>query len=104
MKTMTQPELIANIQAKMGDGAPPRHLIKNVLEALSEVCHEQVAAGVAVTIPNVTRIKTIKRAPTPERKTVNPVTREPMTIAAKPETTRIKVSVLKGLKNAVKNA
>jgi nucleoid DNA-binding protein len=54
-----------------------------------------------VVVPGLVKLRTVKKAPTKERQGINPFTKEPMTIPAKPATKKIRATPLKGLKDIV---
>jgi len=103
-KNLSQPELVTEIQAKLGDKAPSKADIAATLRALATVCHEQVRAGLTVTVPEIARIKAVRKAATAARQGINPLTKKPLTIAAKPESTKVRVSPVKTLKVAISGA
>lgn len=52
-------------------------------------------------IPELMQIKVVRKAATAERQGINPFTKEPMVIKAKPAKNVVKVTPLKGLKGMV---
>lgn len=54
------------------------------------------------TLPGLLKIKRVEKAATKARPGINPVTREPITIKAKPKRTVVKALPLKALKEMVK--
>lgn len=100
-KTLSQSDLVTEIQFKLGDKPPTKADITATLHALAAVCHEQVRAGVTVTVPEIARIKAVRKAATAARQGVNPLTKKPLTIAAKPESTKVRVSPVKTLRVAI---
>jgi nucleoid DNA-binding protein len=55
----------------------------------------------AFVLPGLLQIKVVRKPATPERKGVNPFTKEEMVFKAKPAKNVVKVSALKGLKDLV---
>jgi nucleoid DNA-binding protein len=55
-----------------------------------------------VTIPGLLKIKKAEKGPTPARQGINPLTKQPIMIKAKPKRTVVRVLPLKGLKEMVK--
>jgi len=55
----------------------------------------------AFTIPGLMKIKVVRKPATPERKGINPFTREETVFKAKPARNVVKVTPLKGLKDLV---
>jgi nucleoid DNA-binding protein len=77
--------------------------VASVLEALENVAVSELnRKGVgAFTIPGLMKLsKTVKKA-TESRQGINPLTKQPMTIAAKPARNVVRARVLKKLKDAV---
>jgi nucleoid DNA-binding protein len=52
-------------------------------------------------VPDLMQIKVVRKPATPERKGVNPFTKEEMVFKAKPAKNTVKVTALKGLKSLV---
>jgi DNA-binding protein HU-beta len=72
-----------------------------VVEILAELIRDELKAGLAFALPGVCKLKAVARPATAAKQTVNPFTKEPMTVAAKPASTKVKATVLKPLKVAV---
>jgi nucleoid DNA-binding protein len=80
-----------------------RRDIAGVFDVLHNLIQHEVGkkgAGV-VTIPGLLKITRVEKPATPEKQGRNPRTGEPMTIAAKPKRTVVKVRALKALKEMV---
>jgi DNA-binding protein HU-beta len=52
-------------------------------------------------VPGLVKLRVVKKAATKERQGINPFTKEPMTIPAKPATKKIRATPLKALKDLV---
>jgi nucleoid DNA-binding protein len=55
----------------------------------------------SIAIPELLQIKVVRKPATAERQGINPFTKEPMVIKAKPAKNAVKVTPLKGLKGMV---
>jgi len=55
-----------------------------------------------VTLPGLLKIKKVEKGPTKARQGINPLTKQPITIKAKPKRTVVRALALKGLKEMVK--
>jgi nucleoid DNA-binding protein len=78
--------------------------VARVFEALSELIAKQlVGRGCPgeVTIPGLLKLKAVKKPATKEREGINPFTKEPITIAAKPASKKVRAIPLKALKEMV---
>lgn len=99
MKSITKPELVAQIVSKI-EGADKR-VVESVLNSLRDVTYEQLKNAGAFTIPGIAILTAIHKEATPERQGINPFTKQPTTIKAKPACTKIKCKPVKALKDAV---
>ncbi len=52
-------------------------------------------------VPGLVKLRVVKKAATKERQGINPFTKEPMTIPAKPATKKVRATPLKALKDLV---
>ena len=78
--------------------------VSRVFEALSVLVAEQLVGRGApgeVTIPGLFKLKAVKKPATKEREGINPFTKEPITIAAKPASKKVKAIPTKALKEMV---
>jgi DNA-binding protein HU-beta len=73
-----------------------------VLEALTEVAHKELKKSGAFTLPGFAKFVVSKKPASPARQGVNPFTKEPITIAAKPASKKVKARPVKAIKDAVK--
>lgn len=98
-KPLTKNQLIAEIADKQGI---PKHQVKGVLDDLAEVARKQLVSDAATfTIPGIVKLRTVKKPAQPAREGINPFTRQPVMLAAKPASNKVKAAVLKVLKDAV---
>lgn len=91
-KPLTKTQLVAEMAEKLDTD---KKSAAAALDALSAIVLEQVAAGGAVTIPDVGKISCRDR---PERMVRNPATGEQL---KKPADRQVKVTVAKRLKDSV---
>ena len=78
--------------------------VGRVFEALSELVAKQLVGRGSpgeVTIPGLFKLKAVKKPATKEREGINPFTKEPITIAAKPASKKVKAIPIKALKEMV---
>ena len=77
--------------------------INRVFEALQEVIRKQLTGrgpGEFV-IPGLVKLRVVKKPATKERQGINPFTKEPITIPAKPASKKVRATALKALKDLV---
>ena len=72
------------------------------MEALAEVVKAELVTCGEVVLPNVAKIRTTVKPATPAHPGINPFTKEAITVAAKPESRRVRFAAIKSLKDAVK--
>ena len=75
--------------------------VKKTIEALKEMISENLSNREVgqFTIPGTVKFKTVIKEAVPERRGINPFTKEETTFKAKPAKIVVKASVLKALKN-----
>ncbi len=77
--------------------------INRVFEALQELIRKQLSArgpGEFV-VPGLVKLRVVKKPATKERQGINPFTKEPITIPAKPASKKVRATALKALKDLV---
>lgn len=92
---MTKTKLIQVLADRSNLNKPQVNLL---LENLSDVVEEQLKTEGVFSLPNLVKFTLKDKPATPERKGVNPFTKETITIAAKPATKKIRASVIGDLK------
>lgn len=95
---MTKTQLIETIATATG---LDKKAVGGVLASLVLTVEEQLKKGEAVTVPDLAKFSVKEKAATPERQGVNPFTKAPITIAAKPESRKVTVKPVAGLKKAL---
>ncbi|MBN2195051.1 MAG: HU family DNA-binding protein [Polyangiaceae bacterium] len=77
--------------------------VNRVFEALQELIRKQLSGrgpGEFV-IPSLVKLRVVKKPATKERPGINPFTKEPITIPAKPASKKVRATALKSLKDLV---
>ncbi len=73
-----------------------------VFDALSDMISRDLKRGIGVfNVPGLMKIKAVHKPAVPERRGINPFTKEETTFKAKPARNVVKVQPLKGLKDMV---
>lgn len=78
--------------------------VTTVLDALSELVTKQLKESESpgeFVIPGLVKLRVVDKPATEERQGINPHTRQPMTIAAKPASRTVRATALKALKDSV---
>jgi nucleoid DNA-binding protein len=95
---MTKSEFLNAVAEKTGLN---KKQASTVLDALSDIITEQLKSSGEVTIPGLIKLNVSEKAATPEREGINPFTKEPTIIKAKPARRVVKARPVKALKDAV---
>ena len=77
--------------------------VNRVFEALQELIRKQLSArgpGEFV-VPGLVKLRVVKKPATKERQGINPFTKKPITIPAKPASKKVRATALKALKDLV---
>jgi nucleoid DNA-binding protein len=99
-KPMTKTEMIAALAESTG---LERKQVVGLFDELAKLIAKELGeegAGM-VNISNLLKIKVVRKPATPERKGINPFTKEEMVFKAKPATNVVKLVPLGGLKELV---
>ncbi|MFQ5756711.1 MAG: HU family DNA-binding protein [Acidiferrobacterales bacterium] len=76
--------------------------VSAVFEALAEMIERDLRRGAGIfNVPGLMKIKLVHKPAVPERRGINPFTKEETTFKAKPARNVVKVQPLKGLKDMV---
>jgi DNA-binding protein HU-beta len=77
--------------------------VNALLDALSKLVKEQLSAGGPgeLTIPNLIKLKTKDTPAQPEKQGVDPFTKQPRTIKAKPASKKVSARPVKALKDLI---
>jgi nucleoid DNA-binding protein len=95
---MTKSEFLVAIAEK---SALSKKQAGTVMDAISAVISEQLKASGEVTLPGLVKLNVSVKEATPERPGINPFTKEPTIIKAKPARKVVKARPVKALKDAV---
>ena len=77
--------------------------VSRVFESLQDIIRKQLSTrgpGEFV-IPGLVKLRVVKKPATKERQGINPFTKEPITIPAKPASKKVRATALKNLKDLV---
>jgi DNA-binding protein HU-beta len=99
-KRLTKAQVIGEIA---GSTDLDKKSVNRVFESLSDLIRKQLSArgpGEFV-IPNLVKLRVVKKPATKERQGINPFTKEPITIPAKPASKKVRATALKALKDLV---
>jgi nucleoid DNA-binding protein len=99
-KPMTKSAFVGEIAEKLGTS---KASIEQTLSAIADIVRGELGPkgpGVVV-LPGLLRLKAVHKAATPARDGVNPFTKQPIKIAAKPASTKVKATPVKALKDGV---
>jgi nucleoid DNA-binding protein len=75
--------------------------IEEVLDALAKVSESFLKNGDTITIPDIVRLKIVKKEATEAREGISPFTKKKVQVPAKPASRKIKASVVKALKDKI---
>jgi DNA-binding protein HU-beta len=98
MKAMSKSDLIQRVAEQSN---LPRSDVSRVLDALEDVGHAELNSTGSFTLPGFAKFVTAEKPATEAHQGVNPFTKEPMMIEAKPARKVLKVRLLKVIKDAV---
>ena len=94
----------AQVVAELANGSDlDKKSVARVFESLQDLIRKQLSTrgpGEFV-VPGLVKLRVVKKAATKERQGINPFTKEPMTIPAKPATKKVRATPLKALKDLV---
>jgi nucleoid DNA-binding protein len=99
-KPMTKTEILAALSEATG---LTKQQVVGLFEELGKLIGKNLGPDGpgSIMIPELLQIKVARKAATAERQGINPFTKEPMVIKAKPAKNVVKASPLKGLKALV---
>jgi nucleoid DNA-binding protein len=99
-KNMTKSAFIEAVTNKLGDGASKKQ-VGTVLDTMIEVAHKELKKSGAFVLPGFAKFVVVKKPATKERQGINPFTKEPITIAAKPASKKVRARPVKAIKDVV---
>ena len=98
-KLMTKSALIEKVAAAHSELS--KKDVKGVMETLAKVAYKELKNSGAFVLPGFAKFVVIKKPATKERAGINPFTKEPTIIKAKPASKKIRASALKSLKDMI---
>jgi DNA-binding protein HU-beta len=101
-KMMSKSELIQRIAED--SGGLKRDDVRQVLDALVNVGHAELKDNGTFVLPGFVKFVAEEKPATEAHQGINPFTKEPMMVEAKPARKVIKVRLLKAIKDAVSGA
>ncbi len=99
-KPMTKAEIIGHLADRLD---MKKADVTTVLDELAELIHHHLGkkGPGSFVLHNLFKVEVVKKAAVKAKEGINPFTKEPMTIAAKPASKKVKIKVLKHLKDYV---
>ncbi len=97
-KAMTKSELIEALSEAGGDGVTKQQ-VKGLLEALEQIGHKQLKKEGIFTLPGFAKFRVVKRAATPAREGINPLTGLATVYKAKPASKAVRARPVKACKD-----
>lgn len=97
-KPLTKTEFIARL-SEISD--QPKTVVAQFIANLFDVCSEELKTKSIVSIPGIVKISTTTKPASEARQGINPFTKAPITIPAKPASVRVKASPAKVLKDSL---
>lgn len=99
-KKLTKGALIQAILDLMDEGWA-RKDVKNVLDALTQIGHNELKKRGEFVLPGFAKFLVIKKPARPAREGINPFTKEPTMFAAKPARKVVKARPVKAIKDTI---
>ena len=78
-----------------------RKQVKAIFDALVSIGHRELKKNGLFTVPGFAKFRVVKKPATKAREGVNPFTKQPIIVAAKPASKKIRASALKQLKDLI---
>ena len=96
---MSKSELVEQLTGH-SDGLSKKN-VREILEGLADIAYKELKKSGAFLVPGLAKFVVIKKPATKERQGINPFTKEPITIKAKPARKVIKARPVKAAKDAL---
>ena len=95
-KRLTKAELIMELSSKT---ELDKKNVTRVFDSLTEIIKNQLSnkGPGELVLPGMVKLKVVERPATKERQGINPITKEPITIPAKPASRKVRVTAVKAL-------
>lgn len=99
-KRLTKAELIMELAQRT---ELDKKNVTRVFDCLTDVIKTQLSnkGPGELVLPGMVKLKVVERPATKERQGINPITKEPITIPAKPASRKVRVTAVKALKDLV---
>ncbi len=100
-KRLTKAQVITEIAAAT---ELDKKSVSGVFDSLSEIIRKQLTGRGSpgeFVVPGLVKLRVVKKPATKERQGINPFTKEPITIPAKPASKKVRATALKALKDLV---
>jgi nucleoid DNA-binding protein len=97
-KPMTKAQLAKMLADSSGVSASQA---SDILDQLSSIAIEQTNSTGSFTVPGLVKITKSVKAATPEKKMMSPLTKQEITVKAKPARNVVKVKPIKALKDSI---
>ncbi len=91
--------LINVVVESVGDVS--RKQVRAILDALVDVGYKELKRAQLFTLPGFAKFRVVSKPATKARDTINPFTKQPMTIPAKPKSKSVRARPIKAIKEAV---
>ncbi len=91
--------LINAVVESVGDIS--RKQVKAIVEALVDVGYKELKKNGVFTLPGYAKFRVVQKPATKAREGINPFTKQPMMIAAKPKSKSVRARPIKAIKEAV---
>ena len=99
-KNMTKSAFIEAVTSKVGEGVSKRQ-VATIFETITEVAHKELKKSGVFILPGFAKFIVVKKPATNARPGINPFTKQPITIAAKPASKKVRARPVKAIKDAV---
>ena len=100
-KRLTKAQVIAEISSST---ELDKKSVAKVFESINDLVKKELTGRAKpgeFVIPGLVKLRVVKKPATKERQGINPFTKEPMTIPAKPASKKVRATALKSLKDLV---
>ncbi len=97
-KGMTKSEFVAAVAEKAG---LEKKQVTAVLDAIAAIATNELKGARDMVLPGLVKITAVPKPAQPERPGINPFTKAPIIIKAKPASTAVKARPVKALKDAL---
>ena len=74
---------------------------RDYFDELTQLAEKELKRSGEFVIPGLVKLRVVKKPATKERQGINPFTKEPITIPAKPASKKVRATALKNLKDIV---